>query len=601
MKLTKSFREITGKSLQSFKNFPISLLWAFAGTGYTLWFIEQNTGADFLFQHVKIILTFVLGISWLIGFRLLFHYFKTYKNKHWWWFSLIGLFFLFVYYYQLPGDKEAFDNVVVPYRFALYLLAGHLFVSFAPFIFSWKKNAYWNYLRNLVTGFITALFFSFILYLGIGLAILAVKFLFHISLRNRIFPETFVFIAGVVNTWIFLAHLPVKQEESEIHYSKVLEGFIKYILIPLSILYIFILYTYSLQIIVLWRLPKGWVSYLVIALSALGFLIQIFINPIAKTAQSRLIRKFLPWFYYALFPLLILFFTAIGKRISAYGFTERRYLVLALALWVTGMSFYFVFSRKKQLRYIPLSLTVLILVSSFGIWGMFQISIHNQVRRFKRLYEDMQSKDFKITLEEKDNFTSIILFLQDHKSLESLTGILGYNPKTVLSDTRYWNVAERLSDTLHLQVIDFPENNRPRSFQYFRLASNQKISLQGYDYLLHYEFPPLRKTGKDAKDENPEITFNINSRNSLYLIKNKDTLHEIKLNPFLFSLHNFSDNDEMPVKRMYFIADYDDYRLKILFHRLEIIQNIHTPEKKEISNAEMSILVKEKNSVKALR
>ena len=599
MKITESFQEITQKAVEGVKNFPLSLLWAFAGTFYTLWFIEQKIDSGVVFQNIKIILTFILGLSWLIGFRLLFHYFRTYKNKNWWWLSLIGLVFLLIYYYQLPDTKDSFDNVVVPYRFVLYLIAGHLFVFFAPFIFYWEKNVYWNYLRNVATGFITSLFFSLILYLGLVLAILAIKYLFHVHFDDKIFFEIFVVSVGIVNTWMFLAHIPVKQEDQKIHYSKVLEGFVKYILIPLSILYILILYAYSLKIVIRWRLPKGWVSYLIIALSVLGFLIHILINPIRKNAQSKLIRKFYPWFYYALFPMLILFFVAIGKRITDYGFTEKRYIVLILALWITGMSLYLVFSKGKQLRYIPFSLSTLALIISFGFWGIFQFSIHNQARRFKKLYTGMQSKGFKITYEENNNFISIIRYLQEHKAMGTLTDVLGYNPETTFSDVNYWNITERLSDTLHIQVVDAPKGNIPGFFQFLHTAPNQIISLNNYDYMLHYTHPPLIRDKHQEKEEQHkllQIVFDSKSKNLLYLIKNTDTLHEIKLKSFLDSLGNTSDNEKMPIEKMSFVVDYKDYKLKFLFHRLEIMQSRDNPKEKEITNMEMSLLVKEKNN-----
>ena len=108
------------------------------------------------------------------------------------------------------------------------------------------------------------------------------------------------------------------------------------------------LYAYSLKIVINWNLPKGWVSYLVIALSFLGFIVLILINPIQKSIDSRTINKFHPWFYYLLLPLIALLFVAIFRRINEYGITENRYFVFMLACWILAMTLYILFSKRKK-------------------------------------------------------------------------------------------------------------------------------------------------------------------------------------------------------------------------------------------------------------
>src|SRR5699024_5571330 len=136
---------------------------------------------------------------------------------------------------------------------------------------------------------------------------------------------------------------------------KPLEVFVKNILVPLLLLYFVILYLYAFKIMIDWELPKGWVSSLISVLAVLGFVIHIVIYPVRKTHSSLLLRRFHPWFFILLAQLILLLFIAVGKRLNEYGFTEARYLLLALSFWILSMILYFLFSKKKELRILPIS------------------------------------------------------------------------------------------------------------------------------------------------------------------------------------------------------------------------------------------------------
>ena len=173
MKLIPSLGEITNKGKEAFKRFPITLTWAIIGTLFTLWAIEIET-FDKIF-YGKVILTFVLGVSWLIATRFFEEQFKRDKE----WVFLITLSFILVFYVSLPNEGNM--NTINITRFILYFIGGHLFVFVAPFILKWNKNAYFNYLKSIFIAIVRSLFFSLVLYLGVALALLAFKHLFNIS------------------------------------------------------------------------------------------------------------------------------------------------------------------------------------------------------------------------------------------------------------------------------------------------------------------------------------------------------------------------------------------------------------------------------------
>ena len=73
------------------------------------------------FHYIKVIMIFVLGLSWLISTRLLVRYFKS-ENKKYTWLMLIPIVFLIIYYFYLPNNSTDFQNETIPIRYALYFI-----------------------------------------------------------------------------------------------------------------------------------------------------------------------------------------------------------------------------------------------------------------------------------------------------------------------------------------------------------------------------------------------------------------------------------------------------------------------------------------------
>ena len=568
-----SYKELTNKAISAFNRFPITLTWAIVGTLFFIWLIEVDSNRLFDYYENSL-LTFTLGVSWFIGTKFFIEQQK--EPQKWQWIKLVTLVLLICFYTHLPETIPYNANPKYYVRFFLYMVAGHLFLFFAPFAFKWSKEAYWNYLKSICIAIGRSILFSAVLYLGLVLALAAMEYLFDFDINGKRYGQLFVFCLGIVNTWTYLSDFPKNIfQENTIKYNKALEVFVKYILIPLVILYIIILYAYAIKILIAWDLPRGWVSNLIIALSFLGFSIQVMVNPVQKTIKSWSINRFYPWFYILLLPLIILLFVAIFKRISDYGITESRYFLLALALWILGITLYVLFSKKKRLKILPISLFIIIVFSSFGFWGAFSVSKNSQVNHFKQLFLKVKETKNLATNDEYNQLKSIIEFLNDRESVSRLDKITGITIEEVIKDTtKSWDnytMPSNLLDSLGITIdpkdstgiIEAIENNH---YYYSNWNKKETHFISGYDYFKSYRF--------NEYDESEIASFKIEylkRSNELWLLSKTDSTKNlvIPLRKTLMALTKYGTNlNDINQDELILEASYQNISAKLIFTEL---------------------------------
>ena len=276
-------------------------------------------------------------------------------------------------------------------RLAVLLVGLHLAVAVAPYLGELRREAdtpgFWRFNQTLLLRLLSAVLYSGVLYVGVALALVAVRELFGVGLGENPFLYLFVGLATLFNTWFFLAGVPhdFAALEEDALYPTGLKVFTQFVLLPLVVLYLVILYAYLARIIGRWELPQGWVSLLILALAVAGIFALLLIHPLRQNPENTWIRTFARWFYRALFPLLGLLAVAIGVRIRAYGFTEERYFVVLLAAWLVGLAAYFLWRRGRGIIWLPTTLGALALLSAAGPWGAFAVAERSQLAQLREL------------------------------------------------------------------------------------------------------------------------------------------------------------------------------------------------------------------------
>ena len=302
--------------------------------------------------------------------------------------ALAGALGLLAGWYALAPAQP---DLVWGLRLAVLLLGLHLAVAAAPYLGELRRGAdtpgFWRYNETLFLRLLTGGLYAGVLFAGGALALVAVRELFGWDTESDWFGYLFVGLASLFNTWFFLAGVPsdLADLEQAAPYPRGLKVFTQFVLLPLVVLYLGILYGYLGRILWLRALPQGWVSGLILALAVAGIFALLLIHPLRDSPDNAWMRTFARWFYRALFPLLGLLAVAIGVRISDYGITEERYFVGLLAAWLLGVASYFLWRRGRGIIWLPVSLAVFAFASAAGPWGAFAVAERSQRSQLREL------------------------------------------------------------------------------------------------------------------------------------------------------------------------------------------------------------------------
>lgn len=216
-------------------------------------------------------------------------------------------------------------------------------------------------------------------------------------------------------------------------FSAGLRRFTQYVLIPLVTVYIVILYLYLGKILVQWELPNGWVANLILTFSIAGILTLLLLYPIRDSDESPWVRVYSGYYYLALLPLIGLLLLSIYVRISEYGVTVNRYYVAALGVWLTGMVIYFILSRTKTIKIIPISLCVVAIGVNVGPLGAIEVSERSQLNRFVNILDEygylnsqgkVQKGETEIPWAARKELSSIVDYIIETHGITSINKVL---------------------------------------------------------------------------------------------------------------------------------------------------------------------------------
>lgn len=603
--------------------YPLSLFFALVSVSIGIYLIEYENVTKNIFPFINLMLCAALAIPLFFCIEVFTDKFN-YSTRYRLLFNLAGICLLGLLYLTLPTSLQTF-NTSVPYvRYAIYNIAIHLLVSFAPFIKSKELNGFWQYNKMLFIRILTSILYSGFLYVGIILALLSLNLLFDVKINEKLYLEIYIFIVGFFNTWFFVSGMPKNYKELDQleEYPKGLKIFSQYVLLPLLALYLLILYSYGIKIISLWDWPKGVVSYLITCVAVLGIFNFLLMYPYAKQEENSWIRVTTKAYYFILIPLVVLLFIAINMRLNDYGITINRYIIYLLGIWLSLVCIYFIVG-KTNIKFIPVSLFIAVVLMSFGPWSMFSVSEKSQANRLKHILEENNLfKDGKIVNEQtitidtnyntlnfnpqnqqllndslKNEIKSILDYLDDYHGFNSIKNWYAqdFDNKIELHNLKKerWkriNEAEVYMRALGLDYTYYAPNNN-NYFSYSSSVQDKLMNIKGYDYATRINAYYYNRN-EFNKDENLVEPFHIDSnqyefkqdaKNEYIIIiyKNKEKFSTINLIPLKDSLikkYGKTQKYDLPIEHLTLKGSTANFHFKLALENISFNEKNNTLE-----------------------
>lgn len=469
--------------LQVLLRFPLQVGLAFAAS--IAWCFLLDAADPIQDQLVLFLLTCNLALTLLLATDLYAEANQLALAKKWGLRFIAALICVGLYF----ALKPSFFRADV-YRIGMLALAFHLLVAFAPFIRRGNLNGFWQYNKSLFLRFLTAALYAAVLFAGLAIALAAINGLFGVKIGWQTYMRLFAVVTAGFATIFFLAGIPANFEEleKEESYPKGLKIFTQYVLIPLMTIYLLILLVYEVKIIINWELPKGLVSTLILGYAVFGILSLLLVYPIKEKAGNGWIKLFSRFFYLMMIPLVILLLLAVWKRVGHYGITESRYILIVLAVWLASITVYFLFSKKQNIKVIPMSLCVLALLATYGPQSAFSVSEFSQVSRLKKLRTSTAEKD----MAEQER---VVDYLVDRHGLTTLQPFTKVNLKALEQQIErkdsnkfsYTIKGNKLDTAYALLKIKRTAGYNYRSDKRFEAETGSVIEVKGYDYVIPIE------------------------------------------------------------------------------------------------------------------
>jgi len=590
--------ELIAPLTNTFQRFPLVLLSCYISTAYWLYLSVGNNNAG---NWVPLFGALLIAPFAYMPLYLLFEKRgktgdsgkKISPKEKIPWFFLVTLL-LTGYYFLLQSLHETRINYII--FTTTYAVISLIFLIPAD------KNHPENtamYAARLIEEFILVIFYSAIIFIGLTIAVMVAGSLFHIPRQDNWIGRIWLALAGGYSPLLYLSRFPKYSEIKKGTLSadagfSISRFLVKFVITPLSLLYFFILYIYFATIAIKFELPKGMVSTMVISFSLLAIVVHLLLTPYVspsvsneKKNETKLFRFIHKILYPLIIPLLVMLTLAIYTRVSEYGITEQRYMVVSAALWIGAISIYNVFSKKRSPVYLFSTSAVLLLLSSFGPWSMFEVSIKSQAGRF---YQELV-KNGQVNPEGK-----LVPDFKKAENLNELSSIYRYLKKREALDETAQRYFKNHPPDLGLLSKTLKFNEYPSiwsQYNYFTIDNNNEnltCEISGYTYFLTL----FSNDGNRVISYDKRYIFKSDyPDNTLVLYKNNKPVYQIPIDSLVTQLKRIDKLEyHTKTKKKYINFENEYVKGKLLL--IYLYGRADQQKIKEVTGGKFIIMFKEK-------
>lgn len=476
------------------KRFPVSILFFILSAVIT----SYSISAGFDDYYFKFLFFFLIGAAVFMVLQLYIERFAKSKKARF----LAGITAVSaaVAYYlilEFTKDELGTDTVIRTVVLLFVLLISFIWIPAVKSKFDFSDS-----FMAFFKSFFTVAFYSGVMFLGIALIFMAIDMLI-VNVDSKAYSHVLNIIAFVYAPLHFLSLIPVypgfaqngRKEINEntdvnvigenmdgrlkkaIEPSKFLEGLVSYIIIPITVVFTFILLLY----IVLNITGDFWKDNLMESLLVAYSITVITVYLLAYAIKNRWAGFFRKIFPKVLIPVVLFQTISSVLKIGELGITAGRYYVIMFGIFATVTAFIFSIRPKGRTNIIAPILIVLSLISVIPPTDAFSVSRKNQISRLTRVLEENNMlKDGQIIPNEDIS--------QDDKRV-IVNSVQYLNRMNYAKDIGWLKDYSRTYD--FEKTFGFPQYGtdikEPTVFRFY-LPTGVPLEVSGFDYLVEAEF-----------------------------------------------------------------------------------------------------------------
>lgn len=558
---------------KALERFPVTIGYT---TATTVMLIIISNQQPFLYvgKHdlmMQIAMVLALGAPVSLCIKLIFERKEANPAVRVFTYLLEGAVLIFYYFFLLDGF-----NMVPMSRYIALNIVFYLAFLFIPYLY--KKENFELYVIKVFTNFFVAVIYSMVLFAGLAAILFTIDKLLSVPVASKTYYHIWLIVAGIFAPSLFLAEIPASYHQFETdEYPKLFKVLLLYIVMPVISVYTIILYIYFGKIIITQQWPVGLVSHLVLWYSVISAGVIFFISPVNN--ESRWAKGFIIWFPKLILPILVMMFISIGIRINVYGITENRYYVVALGLWALGVMIYFNLAKKRRNIILPVSISIIIILSVFGPLNSFSISKMSQNNRLENLLE-------KYDMVQENGIVKSNSEISKEDKIEMSQILYYFNKSHKLSDVRFLPEGFKLEDMRELFGFDYQSKYGHLGEMYFSYKIEnviKQIDVQGFDYF--FDIRNYYGRMETTAGNNIEVEYN-QQNNELRIIFEGDEIYKDSMYKLVKQLNDKYGTENKQVTDfddMTFLEENDKLKLKIILNNVYGSKDISTGELKNIS------------------
>ena len=583
----KKIKENVKKLLLHFKSgferFPITIILAFLHFITGIYIAEVRSFQSDEFVEVNLLLFGSIFITAM--FEMLYEkYF--YKQNRW---LVRGIYsaitfvisiIFFVEYLRTNDYYNVYYFTLIPISIVLFLLIPILK----------KKENKEKYLQSVFSNFVITGIFATVLWVGIEIILTTVNYLFFNSgdsLFFRLTMYSFWFIAEIFGASLFLSLLKKPDDNLENYeFPFIFNVLIKFVIIPLIIIYTGVLYIYMAKVLISMHLPKGLISHLVLWYTAFSVAVMILITPF--TQKDKFFENFKKYFPYFSIPLIFASLFAVFQRTYQYGITENRYYVLISIFWLLFCMVLYI--RKMNITGIFISLIACLVISVYTPLSAKNVSNFSQSQRLKRMLVKYGAlKDGKISKitqklnnSEGSQIYTTLQYISDNSTIAKLNfkNEKGEVYSTLGDLEKGLDVKESWKDYYYRSDDEGNyEERKVVTYKVKNIENSEIISdIAGYDNFISYKNvyneDPINQENESEKYKiilkNKTITINSKDGAELAKINYEDAVKQIASKLRTLKLPDTSDTVyEVPQKDLEYIGTIGKINYKISLRSID--------------------------------